>query len=176
MIYPVIRDLPERTRKTRRKQGKRPIWKNRAHPELCEWLGGLPAGAVAATATRTAASAATHLGEAIAAIHGLVAARLERHAGLAAAVRAGRCVHLTRGTVAAISAGHRCLARIAALRATCGSVRQPFAGVELLLACREDEVTAAVAASECLIGGQNSNLLSGPAAPLSARTKTAPHM
>ena len=155
---------------------KAPDPNNRAPPGLCEWLGGLPAGAVAAATARPATSAAAHLGEAVAAIDGLVAARLEGHTRLAAAVRADGGIHLTWGAFAAISARHGRLARGAALRTTRRRVRQPLAGVKLLLAHCEDEVSSTVAAAECLIGGQNTNLLSGPVAPLSARTQTAPHV
>lgn len=135
---------------------------------------GLPAGAVAAAACATTGAAAAHLGKAIAAINRLVAAWLERHTGLAATVRANRCVHLSRCAFAAISAGHRRFACIAALRTTGWRVCQPFAGVKLLLANRENEITAAVAAPECLIGGQNLYPLSGPAAPLAPGPKR-PH-
>jgi hypothetical protein len=180
-VYPIISkttsSCDEQPRDTASIQ-KAPDLDNRAPPGLCGWLGELPASAVAAATTtaRAATSAAAHLGEAIAAIDGLITARLEGHTRLAATVRADGGVHLTRGAVAAISARHGRLARIAALRAARRGVCQPFAGVKLLLARCEDEVTSTVAASECLIGGQNSNLLSGPVAPLSARTKTAPHM
>jgi len=152
---------------------KRPI-DNRAPPALCEWCDELPAGAVAAPAARATTGAAAHLGVTIAAIDRLVTARLEGYARLAAAIRADGGVHLTWSTLAAISSGHGGLTRRAALRTTRGSVCQPFAGIKLLLACREHEVTAAIAAPECLIGGQYSNPLSGPATPL-APGPTRPH-
>lgn len=148
---------------------------DRAPPALCEWCDELPAGAVAATTASATTGAAAHLGVTIAAIDWLVAARLEGHARLAAAIRADGSVHLTWSALAAISAGHGRFTRCAALRATRGSMCQPFAGIKLLLARREHEVTTAVAASECLIGGQNSNPLSGPATPL-APGPTRPHI
>ena len=152
----------------------RPI-DNRAPPALCEWCEELPAGAVAASSARaTTGAAAAHLGVTIAAIDWLVTARLEWHARLAAAIRADGGIHLTWSTLAAISSGHGGLTRRAALRTTRGSVCQPLAGIKLLLARREHEVTAAVAAPECLIGGQNSNPLSGPATPLAPGPKR-PH-
>jgi hypothetical protein len=148
---------------------------HRAPPALCEWCVGLPAGAIAAPTARATTGAAAHLSVTIAAIDRLVTARLERHTRLAAAIRADGSVHLTWSTLAAISSGHGGLTRRAALRTTRGSVCQPFAGIKLLLACREHEVTAAIAAPECLIGGQNSNPLSGPATPL-APGPTRPHI
>ncbi len=153
---------------------KRPIVLKSGASGLCEEPGELPASAVAATAARAATSAAAHLGEAVAAIHGLITARLERHARLAATVRAHCGIHLARGTLAAISTRHGRLARGPAFRAARRSVRQPLAGVKLLFADCENEVPSTVATAESLIGGQSSNLLSGPGAPLRVRTPNGP--
>ena len=153
---------------------KAPDPNNRAPPALCEWCDKLPAGAVAAPTACATTGAAAHLGVTIAAIDRLVTARLEGHTRLAAAVRADGGIHLTWGAFAAISARHGRLARGAALRTTRRRVRQPLAGVKLLLAHCEDEVSSTVAAAECLIGGQNTNLLSGPVAPLRVRTPNGP--
>src|SRR5579859_8132155 len=114
----------------------------------------LPAGAVAAAA---AARAATDLLVAVAAINGLVAARLERHTGLAATRRANGGIHLARRSLPTVRAAttHRRLARRAALRAARRCVHQPFACVKFLLAGREHELTTALATPKRLIGGQN---------------------
>jgi hypothetical protein len=153
---------------------RRPIIPSSASATVCERVSELPAGAVAAASARASTSAAAHLRVAIAAIDGLVAARLEGHARLTATVGAGGGIHLAWGAIAVIPSRHGVLARGPALRTTRRRVSQPFAGVKLLLADREYEVTAAVAAPECLIGGQNTYPLSGRAVPLFARTNTAP--
>ena len=118
----------------------------------------LPARAV------IAAAATSLLLEAVAAVDGFVAARLERHTRLAPARRAGGRVHLTRRAIAlvpATPAGHGCLTRGTALRAARGGVREPATHVELLFAGREHEVTSALATPKCLIGGQTCYLPSG---------------
>src|SRR5215472_15672432 len=77
----------------------------------------LPAGAVAA-ATTAAARATAHLLVAVAAVDGLVAAWLERHARLVSAVGAGGSVHLSLAAITAVAAAaHRGLARGTALGA-----------------------------------------------------------
>src|SRR5262249_28256848 len=86
----------------------------------------------------------------------------------AAAVRAGGGIHLAWAAVAVRAAAHRGLARGATFGAARRGVHQPFAGIELLLANREHEVTAAVATPQRLIGGQTGNSSSGPVAPQAA--------
>src|SRR5262249_12794806 len=112
-------------------------------------------------------AAAPDLLEAGRAVDGPVAARLERHARLAAAVRAGRREQLPARTLVAIVAPRATVARgvvvalravgvaaalslagLTALRAAAGVVRQPPALVELLLPGREGELPPAVAAGQ----------------------------
>src|SRR5437762_2793585 len=105
--------------------------------------------------------------EAVAAVHRLVTARLERNARLTTAVAAGRCEHLTLSAVTAATAAVSAT-RVAAtttsapstaLRATRGAVvcaagrgvLEAAAGVELLLAGRPDELLAAVLADQGLV-------------------------
>lgn len=119
----------------------------------------LPARARAVAAgAATASAAAALLLEAVAAVHGLIATRLERYARLAAAGAAGRDEHLTTTAVSAAAAIHRRLARRAALGAARWRVHQSTAGVEFLLAGREQKFTSAFATTKCLIGGQGQNL------------------
>src|SRR5438874_2090637 len=107
--------------------------------------------------------------EAVAAIHRLVATRLERDARLATAVAARRGEHLaltasvsaTATTTAAVPAARISTATAAptTLRAPCGAivcaagrrVLETAAGVELLLAGRPDELLAAVTADQGLV-------------------------
>ena len=66
----------------------------------------------------TGAAAAAHLLVAVAAIDGLVAARLERNTRLASARAAGCDEHLAATAITAASARHRRFARRTALRTT----------------------------------------------------------
>src|SRR5262249_52532660 len=98
--------------------------------------------------------------EALRAVDGLVAARLEGDLGLLAALRAGRREHLpTRAVVAATAPTGRVgvaatpapallLARAPALRAAAGLVHEPAALVELLLPGGERELLPAIAAGQ----------------------------
>src|SRR5437773_7690817 len=103
--------------------------------------------------------------EAVAAVHRLVTARLERNARLTTAVAAGRREHLTLPAVTAaatavsaarVAATTTTSASSTALRATRGAivcaagrgVLEAAAGVELLLAGRPDELLAAVLADQ----------------------------
>lgn len=122
-----------------------------------------------ARGTVVAPAATALLLEALAAVHGLVASRLERYACLTSAGRARRGIHLTRGSVAAVGASrHGRLARRTALRTARGGVHQTPAHVKLLLAGREDKITTALATPKCLIGGQACYLPSGQPAPLAS--------
>ena len=86
----------------------------------------------------------TMVREAIAAIHRLVAARLEGNLGLLAAIRADRGEHFAlRASAAVLGAERR-----TALRATARLVLEAFLGVERLLGSSEHEFFAAVTASE----------------------------
>ncbi len=111
----------------------------------------LPARAVA-----TAVSAATaSLLKTVAAVHRLVASWLERHACLATTRGASCGIHLTGGAIASVGAsGHRRLACGSALGAARRGVHQAATGIEFLLTNRENEITAAFATPQCLIGGQ----------------------
>jgi len=93
--------------------------------------------------------------EAIATVHRLVAARLERYLGNAAALAAGRREHFT-----ALAAAHtgtapgrvaHLLTRLTAIRATIRLILEAFAGVELLLAGRERELASTVHAVQHFI-------------------------
>jgi hypothetical protein len=86
--------------------------------------------------------------EAIAAVHRLIAARLERHLGYAAALAARGLEHFT-----ALSAAHtgsasgtrtHLLASLTAIGATVRFVLETFAGIELLFTSGERELTPAV--------------------------------
>src|SRR6266852_5663490 len=93
--------------------------------------------------------------EAVGAVHGLVPARLERHARFFAAVAAHRAEHLA--LTAAVSAATATAATTTG--ATCGAVGgatarrvlQSARGVELLLAGRPNELLPAVAAGQGLV-------------------------
>jgi hypothetical protein len=86
--------------------------------------------------------------EAIAAVHRLVAARLERHFGNAAALAARGLVHFAALTAAHSAATARTrahlLTSLTAIGATIGFILETLAGVELLLTCRERELTSAI--------------------------------
>src|SRR5579883_502754 len=91
--------------------------------------------------------------EAVAAIHGLVAARLERNFRYAAALTARCLEHLATataaaatvvGTAAAAAAAAGRFTRRATIRAPAGLVGESFAGVELLLACGKRKGASAV--------------------------------
>ncbi|HKU67846.1 MAG TPA: hypothetical protein VJP85_08720 [Candidatus Baltobacteraceae bacterium] len=93
--------------------------------------------------------------KAIAAIHRLVAARLERYFRNAAALAARRLVHF-----AALAAAHtgtaaravtHLLACLTAIGASVGFVLETFAGVELLFAGRERELASTVHAVQHFI-------------------------
>ena len=93
--------------------------------------------------------------EAVAAVNGLVAARLEGNLRLLAAVGADRGEHLALRTGIAVGGAERS----AALRATARLVLEALLGVELLLGSREDELLAAVAANEGFVLIHNRILL-----------------
>ena len=112
----------------------------------------LPGGAAAVPAAARGAGA--DLLEAIAAIDGLVATRLEGYPRLTATRRAGGDVHLALGALA-----HAGFAGRAALRAARRLVGQAFAGIEVLLARREYEVLPAITAPKGQIGGQTGTSL-----------------
>jgi hypothetical protein len=88
--------------------------------------------------------------EAVAAIHRLVAARLERNLGDAAALAARGLEHFaTLSTAAAhtgsaAGAGAHLLASLTAIGATVRLVLEAFAGIELLFTSGERELTSAV--------------------------------
>ena len=95
------------------------------------------------------------ISEAVAAVHGLVAARLEGNLRLLAAISADRGVHLTLRTgVAVLSAERR-----TALRATARLILEAFLRIESLLGSSEHEFFAAVTASEGFILIHNCILL-----------------
>jgi hypothetical protein len=86
--------------------------------------------------------------KAIAAVHRLIAARLERNFRYAAALAAGGLEHFT-----ALAAAHsgtptrrvaHLLARLTAIGTTVRFVLETFAGVKLLLTGRERELTSAI--------------------------------
>lgn len=85
--------------------------------------------------------------EAIAAIHGLVAARLEGNLSLLAAVSADRSEHL------ALRAGGAILSteRSTALRAAARLVLEALLRIERLLRGAEDELLVTVAANESFV-------------------------
>src|SRR5581483_4202766 len=92
-----------------------------------------------------------HLVVAVAAIDGLVIAREEWDLTLRAAFRADDLVHFARPRVAATCSRHRLTPSRAALRAAARLVHQALLLVKLLLARREDEVLAAIAALQRLV-------------------------
>jgi hypothetical protein len=93
--------------------------------------------------------------EAIAAVHRLVAARLERHFRYTAALAAGRLEHFTALTAAHAAAatriGTHLLARSAAIGATVGFVLETLAGIELLFTGGERKLTSAIDAVQHFI-------------------------
>ena len=93
--------------------------------------------------------------EAVAAVDGLVAARLEGNLGLLAAVSADRGEHLALRTGIAVGGAERGTA----LRAAARLVLEALLGIELLLGSREDEFLAAVAANEGFVLIHNRILL-----------------
>jgi hypothetical protein len=107
------------------------------------------------------APSTTLLLEAVRAIHGAVAARLEGYLRGTATVGAHRVKHLALAaaitaaaaiTTAAIAASAvRGLAGRAAFGAARGSVHQATAGIKLLLTCGEGEVLSTVATAERLV-------------------------
>ena len=85
--------------------------------------------------------------EAVAAVHGLIAARLEGNLSLLAAVSADRGEHLTlRASVAVLSAESR-----TALRATARLVLEALLRIERLLRSAEDELLVTVATNESFV-------------------------
>ena len=123
------------------------------------------AAATTATAAAVAATARLLLLEAVSAVHGAIASRLERHFGLAAAVRALRRIHLARArrvaaaapsaTVPAaatttIAAGS--LAGTPAVRAALRLVRETTTRVEFLVVGCEDELRSTIDAGQISVG------------------------
>src|SRR5579885_2247847 len=103
--------------------------------------------------------------ETVAAIHRLVAARLERHFRLLPATAARHAVHLARAAaaavpaVAAVSAAATAAVRLprilphgATIRTPVRLVLESFGGEKLLFACAEDELGAAIGARQPFIG------------------------
>ena len=82
--------------------------------------------------------------EAIAAVHGLIAARLEGNLGLLAAVSTDRSEHLTLRTGIAVLSTERS----AALRAAARLVLEALLSIERLLRRAEDELLVAITANE----------------------------
>ena len=82
--------------------------------------------------------------EAIAAVHGLIATRLEGNLGLLAAVSADRGEHLTLRTGIAVGSAESS----AALRAAARLVLEALLRIESLLGSSKDEFLAAVTANE----------------------------
>jgi hypothetical protein len=83
--------------------------------------------------------------EAVAAIHGLVSARLERNLGNAAALAARRSEHLALTSAARRPAG---FTHGTAIGATVGLVREALHCKKFLLACRKGELASAIHARE----------------------------
>src|SRR5581483_9136667 len=92
--------------------------------------------------------------EAVRAVDRLIAARLERHLGLLATLRAGRGEHLAAWPIAAVAAfgAPTALVRRSTGGATGGFVGEALLCEELLLPFREGERGTAVAASQRLVG------------------------
>src|SRR5438552_12601636 len=94
--------------------------------------------------------------EAVAAVHGLVAARLERHFGRSAAAAARRPEHLAlAAAVVARAAAAAAFGRFTggpAIGATARLVLEAFLSVEFLLAGSERKLLTAVHACDQLIG------------------------
>lgn len=117
--------------------------------------------------------------EAIAAVHGLIAARLEGNLGLLAAVSTDRSEHLAlRAGVAILSAE-----RSTALRAAARLVLEALLSIERLLRRAEDELLVAIAANEgfvlihiCILLKINrltfTDWLSKPRLPVGARRQS----
>src|SRR5215469_15600862 len=84
--------------------------------------------------------------EAVAAVNGFVAARLERHFGHAAALTAGRFEHLAMSAAATLRASR--LASRTAVAAPVGLIGKALHGVKFLLARRERELASAINAGE----------------------------
>src|SRR5919197_5757694 len=121
-------------------------------PGLSQFALGAPLGVPATRCRRP------HLLEAGAAVHRLVATRLERNACLTAAVAAGRGEELTRATHAPAAAGVRTAAHAAggatrrtAARATTRLVHETARGIELLLSRSPHEFLTAVLAGQSLV-------------------------
>ena len=95
------------------------------------------------------------ISEAIAAVHRLIAARLERNLGLLAAIRADRGEHLALRTSAAVLGAER----RTALRATARLVLEAFLRLESLLGSSEHKFLATVTASEGFVLIHNRILL-----------------
>ena len=86
---------------------------------------------------RQLCSVLLHFSVALAAIDGSVAVGLEGNLSFLAASRAGGGVKLSLGLSGVLSG-------LAASLTSLGLVLEPFLGVELLLACGEDELRAAI--------------------------------
>src|SRR5438094_1368617 len=108
----------------------------------------------AATTAAAGARAAAHLLEAIAAVHGLVAAWLERDLRFLTAVRARRRVHRARPAIRAATATAATggTALVAALLAATRWVLESTGLIELLLRGRPDELVATVLTAQGLVG------------------------
>lgn len=128
---------------------------------------GLPAAAAATTAVATAATAAAVATattallrlEAVAAVHGPVATRFERHMRVLATRRAGHGEHLAAATpaVAATTAAATAIAaRSTAARTAPRLVRETLRMVEFLLARRKGERTPAIAAGKRFVDERHS--------------------
>jgi hypothetical protein len=108
-------------------------------PLLCSGPLFLRASGLAVAGTRL---------ETIAAVHRLVAARLERYLGYAAALAARGLEHFTALTAAHTGSTARARAHLlpglTAIGTTVGFVLETFAGIELLFTSGERELPAAV--------------------------------
>ena len=91
----------------------------------------------------------TVLVEAIAAVYGTIAMGLERNLGGAAAAIADHFIHGAIGRTVGIAAVGT--TGSAAGGAAAGLILEALLGVELLLACGEDELSAAVFANQRLV-------------------------
>ena len=96
--------------------------------------------------------------EAVAAVHRLIAARLERHFRNAAALAAGCLVHFPaltaaahRGSAAAAAGRAHLLARLPAIRAAVRLVLKAFAGIKLLFAGSKSELPTTIDAVQHFI-------------------------
>ena len=86
--------------------------------------------------------------ETIRAVNRFFSGRLERHLAGFATGGAHGAKHFARATVAASTTEPALrFARSAAIRATAGGIGETFLGVEFLLACSEDEILSAIAAT-----------------------------